>query len=87
MLGFSTCLKKKIENNSTWESAFYQSDWVKITQVEFFSFFHFICAAVNESGLFFMARVIFIFFHYICAAANASKLFFMAHLANNERFL
>ena len=29
-------LKKKIENNSTWEGAFYQSEWVKSTQVELF---------------------------------------------------
>ena len=25
-----TRLKKKIENNSTWEGVFYQSEWVKI---------------------------------------------------------
>ena len=24
-----TCLKNKIENNWTWEGAFYQSEWVK----------------------------------------------------------
>ena len=27
---YVTSLKKKLENNSTWEDAFYQSEWVKI---------------------------------------------------------
>ena len=30
-------LKNKIENNSTWEGAFYQSEWVKISS----SYFHY----------------------------------------------
>ena len=29
-----TDLKNKIENNSVWEDVFYQSEWVKLTQVE-----------------------------------------------------
>ena len=36
-----TRLKNKIENNSTWEGAFYQSEWVKINSKWVFSFFHF----------------------------------------------
>ena len=31
-----TRLKNNTENSSTWEGAFYQSKWVKITQVELF---------------------------------------------------
>ena len=30
LLFISTRLKNKVENNSTWEGAFYESKWVKI---------------------------------------------------------
>ena len=50
-----THLKNKIENNSTWEGAFYQSEWVKINQVELFSLFHIKSIAANISELFCMA--------------------------------
>ena len=32
-LGDITRLKIKVENNSTWEGAYYQSEWVKINSV------------------------------------------------------
>ena len=36
----STCWKNKIENNSAWESALYQSKWVKIKlKLNYFNFF------------------------------------------------
>ena len=53
----NTRLKNEIENNSTWEGVFYQSQSVKIIQAELFSFFHFVCAAANSSELFCMAHL------------------------------
>ena len=47
-----TRLKNKIESNSNWEGAFYQSEWVKIKSIELFSFFHFMCVAANWPELF-----------------------------------
>ena len=51
----NTRLKNKFENNSTWEGVFYQkkndSSIKTITQVELFSFFHFMCVAANASEL------------------------------------
>ena len=44
-------LKTKIENNSTWEDAFYQSEWAKINSI----WVHFMCVAANAFELFFMA--------------------------------
>ena len=53
-----TRIKNKIENNWTWEGAFYQSEWVnEITQVELFYFFHFMCVAANASELFYVAHL------------------------------
>ena len=48
-------LKKKIENNSTWEDALYQSEWVKINSIWVILIFHFMCVAANASELFCMA--------------------------------
>ena len=46
-------LKNKIENNSTWEGAFYQSEWVKINwSWVALVFFHFMCIVVSTSELF-----------------------------------
>ena len=45
-----------IESNSTWEGAFYQSEWVKIN-LSYFLFFHFMCAAANASELFCTAHL------------------------------
>ena len=53
-----TSLKNKIENNSTWEGAFYQIEWVKFTEVELLSFFHFLCVAANASELFCMVHLV-----------------------------
>ena len=54
---FITSLKNKIENNSTWEGTFYQSEWVKLIQAELFSLFHFMCVAANAFELFCMAHL------------------------------
>ena len=51
-----THLKKMIESNSTWEGAFYQSEWVKINS-SWVIFFHFMCAVANTSELFCMAHL------------------------------
>ena len=41
-------------NNSTWEDAFYQREWV-INMNNLFSFFHFMYVAANASELICMA--------------------------------
>ena len=50
---FVTGLKNKIQNDSTWEVAFYQSKWFKINSNELFSFFLFECVAANTFNFFF----------------------------------
>ena len=50
-------LKNKIENNSTWEPAFYQRERVKINSSWVILDFHFIWIAANASELFFMAHL------------------------------
>ena len=47
-----TCLKNKIEINSTREGEFFKVIELKITQVELFSLFHFMNVAANVSELF-----------------------------------
>ena len=47
-------LKNKIENNSTSEGLFYQSEWVKLSN---FSFVHIMCVAANACELFCMAHL------------------------------
>ena len=49
--------KNKIEGISTWEGAFYQSEWVEINWSWIFLFFYFIYAAVNSSELFGVAHL------------------------------
>ena len=53
----SICLKKKIENNSTWEGAFYQSEWVEINSSWVQTFFHFMCAAADACKMFCKAHL------------------------------
>ena len=49
-------LKNKIENNSTWEDAFYQSELVKINSSwVIFIFSLYVCIVANASKLFCMA--------------------------------
>ena len=48
--------KNKIEKNSTWEGAFYQSEWAKIN-LSYFSFFYFMCVAAHVSKLFCVAHL------------------------------
>ena len=57
MLEGTIHLKNKIENNSTWESAFYQNEWVEINSSWVIFIFHSMCAAVNASELFCMAHL------------------------------
>ena len=52
-----TRLKYKIEKNTTWEGAFYQSEWVKIKSSWVILFFHFMRVAANASELFCMAHL------------------------------
>ena len=52
-----TRLKNKIDNNSTWEGAFYQSEWVKTNSCWVSLVFHFMCVAANASQLFCMTRL------------------------------
>ena len=49
-----TRLKNKIENNSTSEVAFYQSEWVKINSSWVIIVFLFMCVAANAFELFCM---------------------------------
>ena len=46
-----------IENNSTWEGAFYQSEGVKVNSSWHIFIFHVMCAAANASELFCMAHL------------------------------
>ena len=48
-------LKNKIENNSTWEDAVYQSEWAKINSSWVMSVFFTLCVAANAFKLFCMA--------------------------------
>ena len=50
----NTRLKKKTENNSTWEGAFYQSEWVKINSDWVILVFS-LCVAPNASEMFYIA--------------------------------
>ena len=59
-----TRLKNKMENISTWE------DELKLTHVELFYFFHFMCVAANASKLFFMAYL-----------ANIERFFYNSNLS------
>ena len=52
-----SCLKKKIENNSTWEGRFIKVNELKWIKVELISFFHFMRAAANASELFYMPHL------------------------------
>ena len=48
-----TCLKNKIESNSTWERTFYQTEWVKInSSCVIFIFFSFKSVVGNVSEMF-----------------------------------
>ena len=49
-------LKSKIENNSSWEGAFYQSKWAKINWSWVILDFYFMCVAANACELFCMAH-------------------------------
>ena len=60
-----TRLKKKTENNSAWEGAFYQSDWVKINSSWVILVFHFMCVAANAFELFCMAYLTILNAFYI----------------------
>ena len=51
------CLKHTIENNSTWDDAFYENDWIKINSSWVTLVFHFICIVANASELFCMAHL------------------------------
>ena len=57
MLEGTIHLKNKIENNSTWESAFYQNEWVEINSSWVIFIFHFVYIAANVSELFCMAHL------------------------------
>ena len=50
-------LKNKTENNSTWEGAFYQSEWDEIKSSWVIYFFHFMWVAANALELFCMAHL------------------------------
>ena len=52
----SASLRNKIENNSTWEGAVYQSEWVKINSTWVTLVIHFMCVAANPSELFRMVH-------------------------------
>ena len=53
-----TLLKNKIETNSTWEGAFYVSEWDKINPSwVLFKFIHFMRVAANASVLFCAAHL------------------------------
>ena len=55
---FSTRLKNKIKWNSSWEDAFYPSEWVKIHSCWVILVFHFMYVAANASELFCMAHLV-----------------------------
>ena len=78
-LFLSPCLKNKIENYSTWEGAFYQSEWDKINSNWVLLVFQFLCNATNASELFCMVHVANAFytiltFDFKCQILYASKL-------------
>ena len=52
---FDIHLKNKIENNSLKKVRFIKVNEFKITQIELFYFFHFICVVANASEFFCMA--------------------------------
>ena len=52
----STCLKKRLNIALLEKVRFIKVNELKLTQVELFSFFHFMCVVANASELFCMAH-------------------------------
>ena len=68
---------KKEDFTQLGKERFIKRNELKLTQVELFSFFHFMCVAASAFELFCVALL----------ATNAFELFCVALLATNERFL
>ena len=80
-----TRLKKKIENNSTWESAFYQSEWVKINSSWVtFIFFAILCVLLlmHPNSFVWPIYQIFNAFYTILTFHLKYQIFYECKIAN-----